>query len=148
MSAITNAQSITYIRCVQRPTREGSEDVQAAGRRVSTRFCLVCITVQRRCNNSQAVASPCRIEKQDTEAVIDANLAGVRLMFTLRPKTHEDAAKSVVPRCPIDTTEARTRDHSAAWVKKTGRAERRMIGSSAYHNQLSPEGAEITRTVP
>jgi hypothetical protein len=45
--------------------------------------------------------------------------------------TYDAAASSVVPRCPMEMTEARTSDHSASWVKKTGKDSRKMIGISA-----------------
>jgi hypothetical protein len=81
-------------------------------------------------NDILAAARPWRIEKLDTDAVIDASLF-VRLCAEGMRGTYDAAASSVVPKCPMEMTEARTRDHSASWVKKTGRDSRRMIGISA-----------------
>jgi len=73
--AIFQRCASTHARCVQRPTRDGSDDVQAAGRSVST----VVSGSELNSKHARAVAKPCKIEKDDTEAVIDAKLlsAGV-----------------------------------------------------------------------
>jgi hypothetical protein len=77
------------------------------------------------------------MEKLDTEAVIDARLlCELRKRSLSQKKTYDAAASSVVPRCPIEMTEASTNDHSASWVKKTGRDRRKMIGISAYLSVL------------
>jgi hypothetical protein len=64
--------TVAYIRWVHRPTRDGSEDVHAAGKRVSTDGQLK--NGRRQLDDILAAARPCRIEKLDTEAVIDASL--------------------------------------------------------------------------
>jgi hypothetical protein len=63
---------LAYIRWVHRPTRDGSEDVHAAGKRVSTDDQLK--NGRRQLDDILAAASPWRIEKLETEAVIEASL--------------------------------------------------------------------------
>ena len=48
--------------------------------------------------SSREVASPWRIEKEETEAVIEARLSLAKSFSAAKTITHEDAASSVVPR--------------------------------------------------
>lgn len=89
-------------RWVHRPTREGSDDVHAAGRRVSTEEAKTPAEPEEEVRRGpseggkqgedvRAEAIPCKIEKAETEAVMLAK---------------EDAARSIGPadRCPIEMT--------------------------------------------
>jgi hypothetical protein len=90
----------------------------------------------------RAVARPWRMENDDTEAVMEARLRRQWYRIWLASSawskglsTHDEAARSVVPRWPIETTDAKTRDHSAIWVKNTGMDDRVMIATSAWPGQ-------------
>jgi len=69
------------------------------------------------------------MENDDTDAVIEARLS---ISIVKSGSTYEDAARSVVPRCPIEMIAARTNDHSANCVKSIGMEDRIKRGSSAW----------------
>jgi len=102
---MTTALTLALIRvCQERLTLAESKDRLWSDHSTSMqqeeacplKFKHVRITIQL-CN-SREVASPCRIEKEETEAVIEARLGLAKSFGAAKTITHEEAASSVVPR--------------------------------------------------